>query len=234
MAANKWLQAAVIFLATSFGAFSQSEVVTKAQVDVVVVDMRNNPRNGEEVYFDGANSKQRTTANTNKYGKVSVHLPTGDDYTISVKSMPENAPQSTLSIPVLKEGETLSGAYKINIVYEPSRTINLDNVQFDVAKATLRPGSYKDLQNLVEYMKGKIGEKIEIGGHTDSSGIEEKNVILSQQRADAIKEYLVKNGIPADEIIAKGYGSTQPIADNQTPEGKQKNRRIEVRKIVNQ
>ena len=104
MAANKWLQAAVIFLATSFGAFSQSEVVTKAQVDVVVVDMRNNPRNGEEVYFDGANSKQRTTANTNKYGKVSVHLPTGDDYTISVKSMPENAQQSTLSIPVLKEG----------------------------------------------------------------------------------------------------------------------------------
>ena len=83
-------------------------------------------------------------------------------------------------------------------------------------------------------MKGKIGEKIEIGGHTDSSGIEEKNVILSQQRADAIKEYLVKNGIPADEIIARGYGSTQPIADNQTPEGKQKNRRIEVRKIVNQ
>ncbi len=229
----KVLKTVVIFFGFSIGVMAQSEVVSKAQVDIVVMDMKNNPRSGEEIYFDGGNSKQRTTANTNKYGKASVQLQVGDDYVITVKSMPENAQSSTLAIPTLKEGESLTGAYKVNIVYEPSRTINLDNVQFDVAKATLRPSSYKDLQNLVEFMKSNMDYKVEIGGHTDSSGLEEKNVILSQQRADVIRDYLIKNGIPAEHVIAKGYGSSQPISDNQSPEGKQKNRRIEVKKIVN-
>lgn len=231
--AKQFLQTGIVLLSLSVGAKAQTETIVKAQVDVSIVDMKNNPRIGEEVYFDGGNSKQRTTVNTNKFGKATVQLPIGDDYVISVKSMPENAQTTTLAIPTLKEGESLTGAYKVNIVYEPSRTINLDNVQFDVAKATLRPGSYKDLQNLMDYMRSNPEVRVEIGGHTDSSGVEEKNVILSQQRADAIRDYLIKNGIPAANVVAKGYGSAQPIADNQTAEGKQKNRRIEVKKIIN-
>lgn len=233
MRTKQFLQTGIVFLSFSMAAIAQTETVVKAQVDISIVDMKSNPRGGEEVYFDGGNSKQRTTVNTNKLGKAIVQLPIGDDYVISVKSMPENAQTTTLAIPTLKEGETLTGAYKVNIVYEPSRTINLDNVQFDVAKATLRPGSYKDLQNLMDFMRSNSEVKVEIGGHTDSSGVEEKNVILSQQRADAVRDYLIKNGIPAEHVIAKGYGSAQPIADNQTAEGKQKNRRLEAKKIVN-
>ncbi len=219
-------------LAAAAFSFGQTEAVQKAQVDVSIVNAKNLPREGQVVVFTGAKNTDAITAQTNKLGRVSLQLPTGDDYGIGIKDMAETSQQTTLSIPSLKPGETLTGAYRVNIVYEPARTITLSNVQFDVSKATLRPSSFKDLQELIEYMRTKKTEKIEIGGHTDSSGIEEKNVLLSQERADAIKAYLVKAGIAADNIIAKGYGSSQPISDNQTPEGKAKNRRTEVRRIV--
>ncbi len=212
--------------------FAQTETIQKAQVDVTVVDSKNAPREGQVVVFNSTSKSQQIFGQTNKAGKLTLQLPTGDDYNVSIKDITENSQQTTLSVPALKTGETLSGAYKVDIVYEPARTITLNNVQFDVSKATLRPTSYKDLLELLKYLSIKKDEKIEIGGHTDSSGIEEKNVLLSQQRADVIKAYLVKNGIPEANVFAKGYGSSQPISDNQTPEGKAKNRRTEVRRIV--
>ncbi len=212
--------------------FAQTEIIQKAQVDIAVVDSKNVPREGQIVVFNSTSKSQQIFGQTNKAGKLTLQLPTGDDYNVSIKDMTENSQQTTLSVPVLKDGETLSGAYKVDIVYEPARTITLNNVQFDVSKATLRPTSYKDLLELLKYLSIKKDEKIEIGGHTDSSGIEEKNVLLSQQRAEVIKAYLVKNGIPEANVFAKGYGSSQPISDNQTIEGKAKNRRTEVRRIV--
>lgn len=225
-----FLVAVIGFLTTT--SFSQTENAASAQVDVVVVDTKNIPREGQTVIFNGVKNNQLLSGTTNKAGKLTIKLPAGDDYEISVKDNATENQKSVLSIPELKEGETITGAYKVNIVYEPSRTITLSNVQFDVSKATLKPTSYKDLQELLDYLKSNKSEKVEIGGHTDSSGIEEKNVLLSQQRADVIKAYLIKNGVAEANVYARGYGSSMPIADNQTPEGKAKNRRIEVRRIV--
>lgn len=231
MIAQRLLKPVILTLFT-LPVFAQSEIVQKAQVDVTVVDPKNAPREGQVVVFNSTTKSQQISGQTNKAGKLTLQLPAGDDYTVSIKDITDNNQQTTLSVPALKAGESISGSYKVNIVYEPERTITLSNVQFDVSKATLRPTSYKDLIELVKYMNIKKDEKIEIGGHTDSSGIEEKNVLLSQQRAEVIKAYLVKNGIPEANVFAKGYGSSQPIADNQTPEGKAKNRRTEVRRIV--
>jgi outer membrane protein OmpA-like peptidoglycan-associated protein len=83
----------------------------------------------------------------------------------------------------------------------------------------------------VEVMTLKPNYVIEIGGHTDNVGKDESNITLSQNRANAIKQYLVKKGINADRIIAKGYGESQPIATNDTDEGRQKNRRTEIKII---
>jgi OmpA-OmpF porin, OOP family len=104
----------------------------------------------------------------------------------------------------------------------------LNNVYFDTGKATLKPSSYAELNDLVEYMKLKPSVKIEVAGHTDDVGDDAANMKLSQDRAQAVKAYLMKKGIAADRIVAKGYGETRPVATNETPEGRQKNRRTEV------
>jgi len=69
-------------------------------------------------------------------------------------------------------------------------------------------------------------KKIEVQGHTDDSGDTDFNMTLSQQRADAVRQWLINAGIKADKLVAKGYGSTVPIADNRIREGRQKNRRV--------
>ena len=100
------------------------------------------------------------------------------------------------------------------------------NVEFDTAKATLRPHSKAELEELaVALKKNKIGG--EVAGFTDNVGDPAANLTLSQHRADAVRAFLVQQGVPADMLTAKGYGEARPVADNATPEGQQRNRRVE-------
>jgi outer membrane protein OmpA-like peptidoglycan-associated protein len=69
---------------------------------------------------------------------------------------------------------------------------------------------------------------IEVAGHTDSRGSDAYNIKLSQRRAEAVRDYLISKGIAADRLSAKGYGESQPVADNATDEGRFKNRRVEL------
>lgn len=117
----------------------------------------------------------------------------------------------------------------------------LNNVFFDLGKATLRTESYVELNKLVELLSDNNGIKIEIGGHTDTRGDAQKNLELSQNRAKAVYEYLVTKGINPERLSFKGYGMTQPqisdetIAALPTEEAKeaahQKNRRTEYKII---
>ena len=84
------------------------------------------------------------------------------------------------------------------------------------------------MNDLVEIMLLKTTMKIQIAGHTDSDGEAADNLLLSQQRANAVRTYLINKGIAPSRIISIGYGETKPIGDNNTPEGKAKNRRTEV------
>ena len=112
--------------------------------------------------------------------------------------------------------------------FETAKTYTLDNVHFDVAKATLRPDSFSELEELVTYLKNKTDISIEIAGHTDNVGKDADNLRLSQQRADSIREYIIKKGIESKRVSAKGYGASEPIAPNDTDKGRQSNRRTEV------
>ena len=109
----------------------------------------------------------------------------------------------------------------------------LENVYFNTGSAVLKPESFTSLNNLVEVMKLKPTMVIEISGHTDDVGDDALNLELSQKRAESVRNYLIKNGIASNRVTAKGYGETQPIADNSTPEGKAKNRRTEVKILKN-
>ena len=108
-------------------------------------------------------------------------------------------------------------------------SIALHNILFDTGKATLKPESSKELQLVVSVLKADVSLKIEIQGHTDNVGVKAANLTLSQQRADAVRDYLVKNGgIAAARLTAVGFGDTKPVAPNTTDDGKAQNRRVEL------
>jgi OOP family OmpA-OmpF porin len=100
-------------------------------------------------------------------------------------------------------------------------------IQFDSGKAFVKPAYDEQIKKVADFMKTYPETTALIEGHTDNVGKEEYNLRLSRMRAESVKTYLVqKFSIPADRLSAKGFGSSQPIADNATLEGRQKNRRI--------
>jgi outer membrane protein OmpA-like peptidoglycan-associated protein len=109
----------------------------------------------------------------------------------------------------------------------PDSALVMENVQFQSNEATLLPSSYPELDQLAEYLRKNAQSLVEIGGHTDNSGNEKRNKQLSEERAKTVSEYLISKGIAKERISYRGYGSTKPIAPNETEEGKQKNRRVE-------
>ena len=109
-----------------------------------------------------------------------------------------------------------------------SLLITLDSgILFDVDKYDVRPEAEKVLKNLAIVLKEADIKVFEVDGHTDSDAGDKHNQVLSENRANAVKNFLTSQGITA-EITIKGYGKTRPIASNDTPEGKQKNRRVEI------
>jgi outer membrane protein OmpA-like peptidoglycan-associated protein len=102
-------------------------------------------------------------------------------------------------------------------------------VLFDTARFDLKPAATEALQQAAELLARHPDGPVRIEGHTDSVGTAESNQILSENRAAAVRQWLIVNGIPAARITAKGFGQTAPVASNDTPEGRQRNRRVEIR-----
>jgi OmpA-OmpF porin, OOP family len=104
-------------------------------------------------------------------------------------------------------------------------------INFDVDRATIKPESMGTLNMIVKIMTNNPDLKFEVDGHTDNSGAMQHNILLSQQRADAVKTQLVSMGISATRLTTKGFGSTKAISTNDTSEGKANNRRVEFIKM---
>jgi len=102
-------------------------------------------------------------------------------------------------------------------------------IEFESGSAILTPTGKAVLDDMALAMKKLGGKRVEIIGHTDSSGARASNLVLSQARADAVKNYLITKGISAEQLASFGIGSDRPIADNSTIEGRARNRRIEFR-----
>jgi outer membrane protein OmpA-like peptidoglycan-associated protein len=100
---------------------------------------------------------------------------------------------------------------------------------FETEKWEIRPEAYPNLDRMASVLKTCPSVKLEIQGHTDNRGSEDFNKLLSENRAKAVKDYLVRKGIQEDRLTAVGYGSTKPLASNDTPEGRAQNRRVEIR-----
>ena len=106
--------------------------------------------------------------------------------------------------------------------------VNMSDVLFDTGRHTLKPGAREKLAKVAGIILAHPGLKIEVEGHTDSTGGPAINQPLSDKRADSVRTYLVAQGIASDTITSKGFGETLPVADNSTAAGRQANRRVEL------
>jgi outer membrane protein OmpA-like peptidoglycan-associated protein len=106
--------------------------------------------------------------------------------------------------------------------------VNMSDVLFDTARYTLKPGAREKLAKVSGIILGHPGLKIAVEGHTDSVGGDEYNMRLSENRAGAVRDFLVAQGVPAGAVTSQGFGKTMPVADNATAAGRQQNRRVEL------
>jgi outer membrane protein OmpA-like peptidoglycan-associated protein len=106
--------------------------------------------------------------------------------------------------------------------------MTLNDVLFDTAHATLKPGADRDMDRLAQALKDNPNTRVLIEGHTDSVGGEDYNMALSEKRAEAVADALQMRGVPADRYQVKGLGKAFPVASNETQAGRQQNRRVEI------
>jgi len=106
--------------------------------------------------------------------------------------------------------------------------VNMSDVLFDFGKYTLKPGAREKLAKISGIVLAHPGLKLQVEGHTDSVGSDQFNQVLSEQRAASVRDFLVEQGVAAGSVSARGFGKTQPVASNDTPEGRQRNRRVEL------
>ncbi|MGD1840733.1 MAG: OmpA family protein [Thermonemataceae bacterium] len=163
-------------------------------------------------------------------GKYKTVMKSGKNYLITVAKEGYLFHSENFDIP------TATGYQEIilDVALEPLEVgakMNL-KVFFDFDKAFLRAESKTELNRLIDLMETYPTLQLEISGHTDAIGTNEKNEALSARRAQSVVDYLVKNGIKAERLLAKGYGEAAPVATNDTPEGRQMNRRTECKIIT--
>ncbi len=109
--------------------------------------------------------------------------------------------------------------------------VNMSDVLFDTGSSTLKPGAREKLAKISGIVLAHPGLNLQIEGHTDSVGGDEFNQQLSERRADSVRDFLLQQGVQPSAVLARGFGKTQPVATNETPEGRQRNRRVEL--VVN-
>jgi OOP family OmpA-OmpF porin len=200
---------------------------SQALVEVIVVNANLKSQEGEKISFVSVKTGKAYEGTTNEDGKFKVLVPKDDKYKIRYKNFTDDKEYTTMNVPAKPDLIDIEYTIKVN----RPKVFTLENVFFDTGKTTLRPESNKGLNELAEFMKRKKKMQIEIAGHSDNVGDQAANEKLSQGRSESVRAFLIKKGIAPERVTAKGYGDSQPVADNATPEGRQKNRRTEVRVV---
>lgn len=146
------------------------------------------------------------------------------DMSVSTKSVYD--PTESLTTP--QPAQPAAAPAPLALALEPGKALVLEGLAFASGKAVLEPGEYGSLADLAAWMQANPQARVELVGHSDGSGDPVKNTALSLDRAKATRAALIALGIAADRIDTRGVGPAEPIASNDTPEGRAQNRRVEV------
>lgn len=165
-------------------------------------------------------------------GKYLITLPFGKNYGLYVSKQGYYPTSQNFDLSRISKSKTFEYNFylvPIDSLIEGNATIELKNIFFDFDKSDLKPSSLPELNRLLDFLNKNSNVKIEISGHTDNVGNENYNQSLSQKRAEAVQQYLINNGVDENRLKAVGFGSSAPTTTNQTEEGRQKNRRVEIK-----
>jgi outer membrane protein OmpA-like peptidoglycan-associated protein len=195
------------------------DAVTKQPLEaaVEIIDLeKNNP-----VYQDYSSAEQ---------GDFLATITTGKDYGLNISKDGYLFYSANFSL-IGHENKNPFNLLALLQPIEVGSKVILNNIFFDTNKFLIKDESKPELQKLVDFLTLNKGVHIEISGHTDNVGSDQSNQVLSENRAKSVYQYLIANGIDASRLSFKGYGETQPIATNDTDEGRSKNRRTEFKII---
>lgn len=159
-------------------------------------------------------------------GKYLVVLPAGRTYSVSANKEGFFFHSERFDVPATSKFQTINKNIELKPIEKGAKVV-LNNIFFETGKATLSPQSRVELEKAIDLMKVNPTMKIEVGGHTDNVGDDAFNMKLSHDRAKSVREYLVNAGIAGERIQAKGYGESNPVATNDTEDGRRSNRRTE-------
>jgi outer membrane protein OmpA-like peptidoglycan-associated protein len=161
-------------------------------------------------------------------GEYRIVLPAGKKYGYHAEAGGYLSVNENLELVNLEEYSELRKDLLL-VPIEIGESIQLKNVFFVQSKAALLPESYPELDRLVRIMKDNRTIEIELEGHTDGRGDPRANIVLSEERVQAVKQYLVSKGVSEKRIVGKGYGGARPMVANDTEENRQLNRRVEFK-----
>lgn len=170
------------------------------------------------------------SAQTDAEGAFLVCLPLGKNYALNVAKEKYLFYSENFD---LSEQKSMGEPFLLEIPLSPmtadtkSKPVVMRNVFFEIGSAALRPESKAELNRLKKLMDENANLKFRINGHTDNVGADKENLLLSEKRAKAVYDFLIQQGITATRLSYKGFGETQPIDTNDTPQGRQVNRRTE-------
>ena len=154
---------------------------------------------------------------------------------LSANQMPRSRPRNRLCKLPNEKSNNCERAYSSSLIGSCPLTdtprglvVNMGDVLFDTGKSDLRSNAREALSKLTGIVLNYPSLKLNIEGHTDSTGSAELNQTLSEERANSVRDYLIGQGLDARSLSALGFGMNNPVADNSTGEGRQKNRRVEI------
>lgn len=169
-------------------------------------------------------------ASSNRDGIYSIYLLRGNTYNIEASGSGYETVKSEL-VPSIEEDSEITKDFYLPISKE-LRIIKLENLIFARGRSVISSDSFEELDRLVQWLDERPDKIIQLEGHTDFQGNSAANMELSQDRVEAVKEYLVDKNIKKNRVLTKAFGGTQPLSTERTDEAQAMNRRVEVR-IIN-
>ena len=197
-------------------------------VGKVIQDKTGQPLDAKVIYESLDGDGTSGVVNTNpQTGEYKLLLPIGKTYAIRAEARDFVSPSQRIDLTQANRFAEIKAPPLTAVQLVSGANITLENIFFEFGKATLQPTSTVELNRIADLLLDNPTLVVEIQGHTDNVGSAEVNKKLSQDRADAVRQYLLRQKVPADRIKSQGYGFDRPVASNDSPEGQAKNRRVD-------